>query len=91
LTITAATIPQLRRGVRRQFDTTRNAAILMAPERVIMLDDIADAILSECDGAATVGDIVARLAARFEAPETEVQPDVLAFFEDLIEKGLIRC
>jgi len=91
LTITPATIPQLRRGVRRQFDATRNAAILMAPERVIMLDDIADAILSECDGTATVGEIVTRLAARFESPESEIHPDVLAFLEDLIEKGLIKC
>ncbi|OYV38428.1 MAG: pyrroloquinoline quinone biosynthesis protein PqqD [Acidocella sp. 20-61-6] len=87
--ITRDSIPVLRRGVRRQFDNTRNAAILMAPERVIVLDEIADAIVEEFKPAATVGDIVANLATRFGAPAQEVEGDVVAFIRELIDKGLI--
>ena len=89
MNLTPDAVPALRRGVRRQFDATRNASLLMAPERVVVLDEIADAIIAEFTAAATVRDIVARLAARFGAPVSEVEPDVLAFLRELIDKGLV--
>lgn len=87
--ITRDSVPVLRRGVRRQFDNTRNAAILMAPERVIVLDEIADAIIGEFKPAATVGDIVTSLATRFGAPAHEIEDDVVAFIRELNDKGLV--
>ena len=80
----------MRRGVRRQFDKARNVAILMAPEKVIMLDDIADAILAECDAVSSVADITARLSARFAAPAEEIEGDILAFLQTLQDQGLIQ-
>lgn len=87
--VTPQSIPRLRRGVRRQFDTARNTAILMAPERVIILDDIADAILAECDGQQNVGQIVSVLAARYQMPEEDINADVSAFLESLTEAALV--
>ncbi len=89
MSVTLQSVPALRRGVRRQFDTARNAPVLMAPERVVMLDDIADAIIAECDGKRSAGEIAARLAERFGAPEADVLVDVLAFLEELSEASLV--
>ena len=89
MSLTAASIPVLRRGVRRQFDAARNGPILMAPERVVMLDEIADAIIGECIAGGSVHLIAANLAARFAAPADQVEEDVLSFVQDLIDKGLM--
>jgi len=86
--ITAESTPALRRGIRRKFDATRNAHVLLGPERVIVLDDIAAAILELVDGAHSVASIAAALAARFAADHALVQNDVMAFVEELVEKGL---
>ena len=90
MTLTPTSVPALRRGVRRQFDKARNVPLLMAPEKVIMLDDIADAILSECDAVSSVEVITLRLSARFAAPVEEIQGDVLVFLQTLHDQGLIQ-
>lgn len=90
MTLTPTSVPALRRGVRRQFDKARNVPLLMAPERVIMLDDIADAIVSECDAVSSVEEITTRLSARFATPAEDIQGDVLAFLQTLLDKGLIQ-
>ena len=53
-------------------------------------DDIADAIVSECDAVSSVEDITLRLSARFAAPAEEIQGDVLAFLQTLFDQGLIQ-
>jgi pyrroloquinoline quinone biosynthesis protein D len=88
MAVTAQTMPSLRRGIRRQYDAARNDHVLLGPERVIVLDDIALAITELFDGARTVAAISATLAAKFEADVAVVQTDVIAFIEDLIGKGL---
>lgn len=90
MTITRTSVPALRRGVRRQFDKARNVPILMAPEKIIVLDDIADAILAECDAASSVDDIILRLSARFSAPAEEIRNDVMVFLQTLLDQGLIQ-
>ncbi|MGE4480394.1 pyrroloquinoline quinone biosynthesis peptide chaperone PqqD [Acidocella sp.] len=87
--VTPHSVPRLRRGVRRQFDKARNTAVLMAPERVVVLDDIADAIVAECDGQRSVAEIVTVLATRYQAPEAEISADVTVFFEDLAQAALV--
>jgi pyrroloquinoline quinone biosynthesis protein D len=86
--ITAESIPALRRGIRRKFDATRNAHVLLGPERVIVLDDIAAAILELVDGGNSVARISGVLAAKFAADASLVESDVMEFVRDLVEKGL---
>jgi pyrroloquinoline quinone biosynthesis protein D len=62
----------------------------MAPERVIMLDDVGDAIVSECDAVSSVEEITLRLSARFATPAENIEGDVLAFLQELLDKGLIQ-
>jgi len=81
-------IPALRRGIRRQYDSARHAHVLLGLERVIVLDDIAVEITNLLDGTRTLADISSTLAEKFAADIAQVQPDVTAFIEELIEKGL---
>ena len=83
-------VPRLRRGVRLRFDPTRSAWVLLAPERVLMPDEIAVEILQRCDGAATVGAIVDDLSRSFEAERTLIARDVAALLRDLVAKGMVE-
>lgn len=91
LDISASSTPALRRGVRRRHDPVRGADILQAPERVVVLDEIALAILELCDGQTTIAAMSQVLAETFAAPAAAVEADVLAFIRELSEKGLVSA
>jgi pyrroloquinoline quinone biosynthesis protein D len=82
--------PKLPRHVRMRRDATRDAWVILAPERVLFPDEIAVEILQLCDGCATVADIVGDLAARADAPLEIVRDDVVALLADLSAKGVIE-
>jgi len=86
-----ASVPRLRRGVRLRFDPQRDAWVLLAPERVLLPDEIAVEILQRCDGAATMGAIIDDLSRSFEAERTLIARDVAALLCDLAEKGVIEA
>jgi pyrroloquinoline quinone biosynthesis protein D len=83
-------VPRLRRGVRLRFDSTREVWVLLAPERVLMPDDIAVEILQRCDGEASVGAIVDELSRAFEAERALILRDVAALLQDLVAKGMVE-
>jgi pyrroloquinoline quinone biosynthesis protein D len=83
-------VPVLRRGIRRHFDTARGAEVLLGPERVIVLDEVAVAIIEKFDGR-TVGAISAALAENFAADAAVVEADVIDFVQELVDKGLARA
>jgi pyrroloquinoline quinone biosynthesis protein D len=82
-------VPALARGVRLRFDQARKAWVLLAPERVLMPDEIAVEILKRCDGKAAVSAIVDDLAQTFEAEPAQVDSDVRGFLQDLADKGMV--
>jgi len=82
-------VPTLARGVRLRFDRARDAWVLLAPEKVLMPDQIAIEVLKRCDGKATVSAIVDDLAATFSADRGRVAGDVETFLQDLADKGLL--
>ena len=88
-TISPESVPVLARGVRLRFDKVRNVWTLLAPERVLMPDEIAVEILQRCDGNATVAAIVDDLARTFAAPRDEIAADVEELLQDLCDKGLV--
>ncbi len=51
----AARRPRLAPGVRLHFDKTRDAWVLLCPERVIEAEGPASEILRRCDGTRTIG------------------------------------
>jgi pyrroloquinoline quinone biosynthesis protein D len=83
-------VPALARGVKLRFDQARDAWVLLAPEKVLMPDQVAIEILKRCDGKAPVTAIVDDLVATFSADRDQVATDVRAFLQDLADKGLLR-
>jgi pyrroloquinoline quinone biosynthesis protein D len=81
--------PSLARGTKLRFDQARSAWVLLAPERVMMPDEIAVEILKRCDGRATVDAIIDDLAGTFGAERDRVASDVRRFLQDLADKGMI--
>lgn len=76
-------IPSLPRGVRLHHDRVRDAWVLLAPERAITLDAVGHAILTEVDGTRSFAQIIGALAAKFNAPEAEIEKDSAGFLDAL--------
>ncbi|MDB5404233.1 MAG: pyrroloquinoline quinone biosynthesis protein [Acetobacteraceae bacterium] len=81
--------PKLAPGVRLHFDATRNAWVLLSPERVIEAEGPASEILRRCDGTRTLGEIVDELAAVFAADRELIAGDVAEMMAELVAKRLV--
>ena len=82
-------VPALARGVKLRFDKARDVWVLLAPEKVLMPDQIATEILKRCDGKATMAEIIEDLEVTFSADRDQVAGDVRAFLQDLADKGML--
>ncbi len=85
-----AAVPAFNRGFRLRHDPVRQAWVVLAPERLFLLDEPAVEVLKLVDGARTVPDIVDSLAVKFDAPRETIAADVAAMLQDLVVKGAIR-
>ena len=83
--------PRLGPGVRLHFDATRNAWVLLGPERVIELEGPASEILRRCDGNHTVAQIVDELAALYTAERAEIAGDVSDMLAELVVKRMLAA
>jgi pyrroloquinoline quinone biosynthesis protein D len=86
-----ASVPRLAPGVKLRHDAARDRWSLLAPERVLVPDEIALAILRKVDGSATIGAICDALAAEYAAPRDLIATDVLALLGDLADKGFLKA
>ena len=82
--------PRLPRGVRLKFDATRNAWLLLAPERVVKANPIAVEILKRCDGERTFRHLVDELAALYAAERSRIETDVSRLLTDLAAKRMVE-
>ncbi|MCX5616500.1 pyrroloquinoline quinone biosynthesis peptide chaperone PqqD [Bombella sp. TMW 2.2559] len=82
--------PGFNRGYRLQHDRVREQWVIQAPERALLADPIAVAILQELDGKTRIGTVIDRLAERYEAPREQIATDVLTLLSDLTEKRILR-
>jgi pyrroloquinoline quinone biosynthesis protein D len=83
-------VPAFNRGFRLRHDPVRSAWVVLAPERLFLLDEPAVEVLKLVDGVRSVPVIVDALAARFDAPREAIATDVEAMLRDLVDKGAIR-
>ncbi len=81
--------PNLAPHVRLIFDRRRDRWVVLAPERMLVPDEIALDILRRCTGDSAVDDIIDALASEFDAPRHEIAADVLELLRDLTEKGVV--
>lgn len=82
--------PKLPRYVKLRFDKTRDCWVLLAPERVLMPDETAVAVLQHLDGTASVSQIAERLAQDYDANAEDIAADITPMLQDLAEKGFIE-
>jgi len=91
VSIAEASVPDLPRGVRLKFDEPRDQWVLLAPERMFVLDKIALEIVKCCNGEASVATIADDLSARFGAPRDTVAKDIITLLQDFADKGVIAA
>jgi pyrroloquinoline quinone biosynthesis protein D len=76
--------PVIGRGFRLQWEPAQQAHVLLYPEGMVKLNGSAGEILKRCDGARTVGEIVADLETAFGA--TNLSGDVTQFVSFAVTK-----
>lgn len=91
VTITEQSVPGLPVGVKLRFDKQRDQWVILAPERLFVLDAIALEIVKRCDGKASVAEIVDDLAETFSAPRDTILKDVGALLQDLADKRVLAA
>jgi pyrroloquinoline quinone biosynthesis protein D len=82
-------IPRIPRGVRLSQDRVRKRWVLLAPERILELDEIAQAVLTLCDGRRDVAHISGELARTYNAETSEIMADVKEMLGDLAAKHFV--
>ena len=69
--------------------TLRDEWVVLAPERLVKLDDIAVEVLKLLDGMKKVKDISLELSKKFNAPLDVIQKDVINLLQTLSDKGFV--
>ena len=85
-----AAVPAFNRGFRLRHDPVRDSWVVLAPERLFLLDETGLEVLKLVDGVRSVPEIIDTLAERFAAPREVIAVDVEAMLRDLADKGAIR-
>ena len=76
--------------VRFRFDETRQAWVVLAPERLLLPDEQAVEILQLIDGERAVDSIIDELVRRYEAPREVIAADVVKMLQDLVDKQVLQ-
>ncbi len=84
-------VPKLARKARLRFDRHESRHLLVYPERGLLLNDTAAAIVGKCDGTRSIDVIVRELgSAHDEGTRERVERDVIRFVEELRLRGLLE-
>jgi pyrroloquinoline quinone biosynthesis protein D len=63
--------------------------VVLAPEPLLLPDELAVEILKLMDGERTVAAVIDDLVGRFDAPREVIGADVTALLQDLVDKGVL--
>ena len=72
-----------------KYDEARACWVVLAPERVLMPDEIALEVLQRLDGQKTVDTLVGELATAYDADRGEILADVTELLNGLLEKRIL--
>ena len=87
--ISEESVPRLYPHVKLRFNKQRNQWVVLAPERLLVPDEVSVEILQKCDGEASVSVIVEALAEKYSAPREVIGKDVTELLQGLADKGFI--
>ncbi len=76
--------------MRLQHDRARDQWVLLAPERVVELDEIALVVAQRYDGTRSLAQIAQELAGEFDADAADIEIDVIELTATLYQKRLLR-
>ena len=83
-------VPRLAPHMRLRMDQARGGWTIQAPERSFLLDETAHAIVSRCDGAASLREIIDALCTAYPgAPRDVIETDVLNLVRNFLDKGVM--
>jgi pyrroloquinoline quinone biosynthesis protein D len=83
--------PKLASKARLRWDRREGKHLLLYPERGMLLNATAAAILKCCTGEHTVGGIVDQLVAEYPGKvREEMEAEVLAFLGQMTTRGLMQ-
>ena len=88
--IVETSVPLIPRGVRLSHDRVRSRWVLLAPERILELDDIAQAVLVRCDGKRDIAEICNDLAKTYNADPAEITADVKEMLAGLAARHFVK-
>ncbi len=91
LIVAQETRPHLPAYLKLRHDAGRGRWVLLAPERILMPDAIAVAVLKLCDGKRSVEEIAEALAKDYAAPLDLIRKDVIELLQGLADKGYIKA
>ena len=89
--VDTASIPRLAPHMRLRHDKARDQWTIQAPERSFVLDPVAHAIVSCCDGATGLTAVVDNLCTAFPgAPREVIEKDVMALVQTFVDKSVMQ-
>jgi len=91
LIVSAETVLHFPPHVKFRLDRTRGRWVVLAPERLLLPDEISIEVLQLLDGARSVAAVVDALAAKFDAPRDDIAKDVTFLLQDLADKGTLAA
>ena len=90
MTVGPASRPRLAARARVRVDRLSGKSVLLYPERGLVLNAVGQAVLELCGAERTVDDIVRTLTERYTGDADTVRADVLAFLQQLADRGLLE-
>src|SRR6266850_7148266 len=82
--------PKISARARLQTDKISGKPVLLYPEGVLMLNPTGHAIVSLCDGQATVSELISALAARYQEASEKISAEVTGYLDRLRERNLLE-
>ena len=89
-TVAGATVLRFAAHAKFRFDEVRQAWVVLAPERLLLPDQQAVAVLKLVDGARDADAIIDALSQQYEAPREVIAADVLPMLQDLADKKILQ-
>lgn len=87
--LTQASRPKLKSYAVMRRDEVRDGWVVLSPERILTLDEVARSILKLCDGERTIEEIAVNLAKSFQAPKDVIEVDVIEFLQELSDQLIL--
>lgn len=83
--------PKLAPKTKLRLDPKTGKHILLYPEKGLLLNPTGTAILQLCTGERALSEIISLLGEQFRAAPEQLQPEVLTFVKELLDRGLLQA